>query len=375
MDHSTLTMPPDMESPCTCHGLVRECQTSCEPRQRALISWMAICHKHELRPAELIASFAQDVPRTALEKRRRTRKFFWSRVGLLANELTEHPSFPTALEKFPGLLPNTIELAIRLESEKGTLPQFYQAWLNRDADAGFETNRQTKSFFGRLIPLFLLTLTIVSIAVLIGIRNVPVFQDIAEEFDFEFDERFEIVLFWLLDGSSVILGLMLFSLPLIVLALPGYFRRWNPFIWRQPIAPSWAANRKALAMICEHGKTVPADALKYFRRLQRVLTSDANSASDAQSDLELDWMQLASRGIISRPEAQVLQTAKSPLAQAWLIQKMLDRQFQQQFDRRAIWNRTWETLVQLVLVAIVALLAFMVFWFLIQVMATCSDWM
>ncbi len=368
------TLPPVTESQFPNQELVRECQSCCEPRQRALISLMAICHKHDLRPAEFIASLAQDVPRTPFEKRRRTRKFFWSRVGLLADELSDPTSFLTGLDQFPGLLPNTVELAMRLESDNGSLPLFYQAWLNRPADFGFDTNRESKPIVSRLIVLFLLTLTIVSIAVFIGIRNVPVFQEIADEFGFEFDDRFEIIFAPLLHTTSVIMLLMLFSLPLILVVLPRYFRRWNPFVWRQPFVPKRVANRKALAMICEHGKTVPADALKNFQRLQGVLKPGSSSGSDVKSEMELDWMRLASQGIISRKEALVLHTAKSPAAQAWLIQKMLESQFQQHVDRQAFWNRTWETFVKLVLGSIVILLAFMVIWFLIQVMVECGNW-
>ena len=47
--------------------LVQDFQQSCAPRQRMLLSLLAICNKYDLNPALLVASFANDLPRRDVE--------------------------------------------------------------------------------------------------------------------------------------------------------------------------------------------------------------------------------------------------------------------------------------------------------------------
>ncbi len=353
--------------------LVRAFQETCAPRQRALLSLLAICKKHDLDPAQMVASLSQDLPRTFLESGRKTRNFYWSRVQDFSEELKQFPAIPDGLEKFPDLLPNTVELALRLAREQGTLDELNDAWLNRPPDYVFDAT-QNESFVARMFPLFLKAFIILFFASFLMIFIVPEFMAMLEEFDVAVPPIFQLTV----TTVGVIIRYVFVPVLIFLIAIPccipswrRYFKRWNPFVWQQPILPSTVSTRRGLALIAAHGRSTSTDTLTGFPILKRVW--DRSSAeTKAVGDRHLDWQRLASQKIISGKEAHALEMADSGAVQAWLLQKSAIMRNHRIESRGLFFTRAVVTTVNVILGTLVLLLALSVISALISIMSHLS---
>lgn len=353
------------------HQLVGEIQQTCAPRQRALLSLLAICDKHQLAPAPLIASFADDLPRTPLESRRKTRKFYWSRVHDFAEELQHAQAIPAALEKFPGLLPRMVEIALRLEREGGTLDEFTDAWLSRPPDYICDASRNRTSV-NTMFTLFVKTFVIFMVAIFILINIFPKFESMMAEFAVEPPPIFNftaMICDVLLRAWLFPVLLILIAMPFCIPALSRYFKRWNPFVWRQPIWPRSVARRQVLALLTDHGKSISADALAGLCRRKRSIPLSA-SELEATNNKPFDWKQLAARGIISNKEAKALQSTNSPATQAWLLQKSAVSRVDRIESRRMMFVRAVVITMNVILGMLVLLTALSIFSMLITIMSS-----
>ena len=330
--------------------LVSGVQQACAPRQRALLSLLAICNKHHLAPASLVASFAKDLPRSPLEERRKTRKFYWSRTHEFSEELKQSPAIPDALEKFPGLLPGTVELALRLAQEAGTLDEFNEAWLNRSPDYVCDATR-TKTSVNSMFSLMLKTLFMVLVAYFIFDRVFPELEAMTEEFGVELPPVFdfaamildELAKFWFIPAVLFLIAI-LFCIP----ALSRYFKRWNPFVWQQPISPGSVSRRQILALVTAHGKSISAKALTGSWKSKRGLNHSEEKLENACDKL-MEWKPFAARRIISANEAAALKLSDSYDTQAWLLRKSSVATSERVVSRRVSFARAIVTIVNVLL--------------------------
>ena len=243
--------------------LVNEIQETCAPRQRALLSLLAISQKHKLPPKQLVASFADDLPRTPLETRRRTRKFYWSRVHDFSEELKQAQSMPDSLEKFPGLLPGAVELALRLEREAGTLDEFTDAWLNRPPDYVYEATR-SQTFVNSMFTLFFKTFVIFNLAIFIVIKVFPEFQSMMEEFGVEPPPIFDFTA-TIFDALAKLLVYSIFAIPdrdpFLHSCRVKVLQTLEPIRLAATNFASSVSTRQVLALVTAHGKSISANAL------------------------------------------------------------------------------------------------------------------
>lgn len=350
--------------------MISEVQEICAPRQRALLSLLAISHKHDLAPAQLVASFADDLPRTPLESRRKTRKFYWSRAEDFAEELNQCQAVPDALDEVPGLLPGTVELALRLEREAGTLSEFNDAWLNRSPDFVCDAVRRETSVHS-ILTLCLKTVFMLAVVLLVLIRVFPEFKAMMEEFAVEPPPIFNftamimdaLAKFWFIPVL-----LILIAIPFYIPALSRYSKRWNPFIWRQPIWPRSVRTREALAFATAHGKSISAKAIRRLRKQKRP-RNRGGADTELTTDKPFKWLQLASQRIISRNEAEALQLAGSRDTQAWLLQKSARKRNDRVESRGMFLTHAVVIIVNAVLVALVLFIALSIFVTLINIMS------
>ena len=341
--------------------LVAEFQDSCAPRQRALLSLLAISQKYDLDPAPLISGLANDLPRTPLESRRRTRSFFWSRVEQMATDVeasgagNDTKSILSVLKRFPRLLPGNVELALRLENQKQRLPRLFQSWLNRPPS--YDKLQRAPLLMGALTRGLFLLFFLVTVVSFIMLKVVPELKSMLSEFaikpPFMFTLSIEVadflVRYWFVLALCLLIGMFL-----CIPAIRSYLRRWNPFIWRQPDLPSAVRTRRALAMVTEHGKEkiLPSTfvGLKQIRRDVGVDNKQGAIAGTGQ----LEWDRLSSQGKISAQDLKALKGSSSKITQAWILRKSADSRL------KSNENREW-LIAKLVLAGINILLGISVF--------------
>lgn len=350
--------------------MVREIQATCAPRQRFLISLLSICDKYELNAnkEQLLTSMSHDLPRTPLESRRRTRKFYWSRIRRFAKEFQNPVDNHEALSKFPGLLPESVELAMQIATRKRTRSIFNDAWLNRSPDFIFDLAPR-ESVIARMFPLFLKAGAISLIMTFLYLKVLPELEKMLEEFAMEQPSVFQwttqildfLLATWLLPAALLLMATLL-SLPSLV----RYFKRWNPFVWKQPMRISKVENRKALAMLTLDGDMTGLNRLKQFKKLHKTLGTPDSAACF------IDWQELAAKNLISRREARAIQTADSRPVKAWILRESAAAMGEQYDERGRLFSRSVTTVINFLLGVSVAFIAVSVFSLLIGIISNLS---
>lgn len=341
------------------HHLVKEIQGSCAPRQRAVISVVAICQKHGIAPEALLKSFAADLPRTPLEPRRRTGKFYWSRVEQLAETCSAHPSIQAAISASPGILPDAVAYAMLQEQQFGNSSEFNQAWLNRTQDVAFDSDPQ-ESVIARVFPLIAKTLIIFGLALFILLWIFPEFMEMTEEFGITPPA----ILSFTSNVVETFLNLLwvpalalLLAIPLSFPSVRKFFRLWNPFNWRQPIIPQPIINRRALALTLQYGQTNLGRSSNQFRKLARSLETPASDEASSARQSEIDWQRLVSQSVLSKTEGDAMQQTDSDESRAWILQRTATYHHRRIESRGAFVSRAIIYAIQIILAGIVILFA------------------
>ena len=361
--------------------LVEQMQKLTVPRQRALISMIAICEKHDLPADEILASFSNDLPRTPLEDRRRTRKFFWSRVQNLADESLADDSNST-FEKAAGhvgLLPDFANVAMRIQRENGTQGKFNEAWLRRSPDY-LHDQSQSKSLFAQIVMLSLKVAFVLFVITFVMIRIIPELKEMMEEFGIEALVVFEMTIAFfdsLVKVWFVPFFLLLFLIPLFCMSAVRYLRRWNPFTWLRRERSRANKNRELLALQLIHGRDLNFDQslenqFDYqFAEGQPVYnqTESQPKPENLTGAREIDWKKVQSNWKISKREVRLLATAGSSDVQGWLLSRSAVRRGRQDRSRSEFYTRFAVTTVNIIIGIFVFALAVTIISTLISVMA------
>ncbi len=349
------------------HQLVRELEEICQPRQRALLGLLAACQKHAVDPSPILASFAQDLPRTPFESRRRTRKFYWSRIEDLAEQFPNDSAPTEALVGIPGLLPEAVDLALQMEREHETLGDFNRAWLDRPKFVG--TRESRRSFIASVFPLILKFGIILWLTTFIMIWIVPELMHISEDFESERPVIFDVAVricdqvakLWVVPCLLVLL-----AIPLCLPGIQRYFRRWNPFTWQQPVFPMPVKTKQALTLVLHYRKHISAASLSGFEKLKYAL---GFGDQDAENSLPqpINWQELGSQKILSRREVKALEISNSAEVRAWLLRKSSILHNHQIKTRDTIVSRVALAFIHIVLFVWVGLMTLMIFSALISI--------
>lgn len=348
--------------------LVREIQQVAEPRQRALISLIAICDRHDIPPGELLTSFSNDLPRTPLENRRATRKFYWSKVRDLAEQIDDAPNGFMAASSFPKLLPEYANIAMEYQRKHGTQDELTQAWLNRSPDCWFDYVTP-KSLFAMGFQTFLKLSFTAMVVTYVLINVIPQLREMIDEFGLTPSITFMVTIeifdlavkFWFLPVL-----ILLFAGPLLLTALVGYLKRWNPFIWQKLNKAKGAESRRLLALrLAHHDLANPAHGFgqPFNYQFDDVPTEQQ---IEPKGEEEIDWNQVRSFWSISKQETRWLQETDSADVQSWLLGRQIVQRNLAGQTRGKIQTGFFVTFVNVLVAIVVVLLAVSIFKILID---------
>ena len=351
--------------------LVEQMQKLTVPRQRALISMLAICDKHDLQPDEILSSFSNDLPRTPLEDRRRTRRFYWSRVQDLADETKQdHSNSSSTFEKAAGhlgLLPDFANIAMRIQNENETQDEFNHAWLNRAPDY-LHDQSQPRSLFVQAFTVALKLVFVLWVITYVMIRIVPELKGMAEEFEMERQMMLEVSItlfatlakFWFLPALILIL-----LVPFFFNATAHYLKRWNPFTWQSRERSVDNKRRELLALQLSHQRVWNFDQSMenqfdyQFDEEQPVYNRRGSEpkTENLTNEEEIDWKQVQSNWKISSAEVRLLTTAGSSDVQGWLLSRSVEHRGRRERKRSEFWTQLLVTSVNVIIVIFVLLIA------------------
>jgi len=340
---------------------VNELFQSCAPRQRALLSVLAIADRYSLDPAPIVVGLATE-----------STSSYGFKAKQLAEKLTEGVEPDVALDDLPGLLPPTGVLALKIAREKGTLRAFYSAVLDRTQTIGFPVSSDDDNDFSKLSRLAAKALTIAFFLGFIMLKIIPEFQKMLQEFAVETPILLKLLMSTcdrLVTYWFVFALILIALLPLGFPAIRRYFRHWNPFTWRQPELSPTTTRRRSLAMAAQSGSSLSA-SIKWilecvplkrtFKRLEKAQEKIKNG--------DENWESLAAAKIISKREAKALTISGTPQTQAWLLRWSASNRQNRQTTRSAAGTRLFVTVVNIGLGLLVVLAAVGIFTTLIAIM-------
>ena len=360
-----MVVPNQTHSDNSTDELVEELQALCAPRQRALLSFIAISKKHGLDVESVLGCLSSDLSRTPLESRRNTRYFYWSRVLDFATRLKKSSSQAQALaESHPPMLPQVVDLSLRVEEESGRLEQFENAWLQRSA---LPSPHYKETGIARLFPFMIKIWFVFGITLKFLGQVVRQFKEMLEEFELESNLAMSI----LIQVAEIIDRLWPLAL-LIALLIPLCFLPWvfgklwffgrgmNPFIWQQPFLPASLEKRKALSFLRRLKGPLFGTLFRGLFRLQRLLRIDYGFQEEIPFDNLLDQTFPQTAKQFSSNEA-----AKE--TQAWVLSRSANSVGSKQQSRSEFWLNTFIFVMNLFLAAIVLLASVTVFSVLVAV--------
>ncbi len=281
------------------------------PYQRALLRMLAVCERDNIAPAPLVLSLAIELPAK-----------YRDRVERLAEQLKQGVDVVDALDEIP-VLPPSVELALRLANQNGTLPALNAALLARYSEIGMYRTSREESNWSKCMRLAGLVFVMTCLLAYLMINVVPESKSMLEEFGVELPSTLQLLIticdyavkFW-----------FLWLLPLIILlpfcfgAFRRYLRRWNPLIWRQHVDSPSVSRRRSLALFTQSGLSAKSGiemilGIQPLRRLFKGL----NQANDRIEKGQGKWESLAAEKIISKRDAEALALSTNADTQAWLL--------------------------------------------------------
>ena len=343
---------------------VKEFQLGSAPRQRALLSMLAISEEYGIDKSLLVSSLAQDQPKIFFESRRKTGRNFRQKLLRLAEafekdgEDTDKP-----IQAIPKLLPIAMLLGRKLERDQGNLSSLNQAWLDRHSET-FQTDRPEDLLASRIMRLAARSLVVLFFASTIMIRVFPEFSAMLSEFGIEEPPVFQM-------ANTFVNGFMKlwFFVPLLIMCMAPFFfptfvhylRRWNPFVWRQPNFSSSTRRRRILALISQSGTSVYSGVKSLMGfKAAKLSYKKLQKTKDRMDEGVNEWTSLASQKFISKQDARALALTASPETHAWILRRVATNNEHLRSRRSLYLVRLLVIVVNFILGALIILLTFSV---------------
>lgn len=316
--------------------------------QQTLIRLLALSHEHNVSPAILIDSLAQQCRFT---HRRRLRK--------LAQRISSGTSVPDSLEQTPGVVRDDVVLSLQIARQTGTLRETYAA-LSRSSDASEKARLvpNHRRFTGTYLIASLIVIALVISFLCVFI--LPTIRQIYEEFGMVLPESMKSVIrttrnfmnYWYVGAIAVVV--------IAWCATSPWIRRW----WRQTVLAGFLRSNstlhspsilRCLAVTTRSGRPVVAtlSALgKYHfdgRTRQQLLL--ARNEIEQGEDV---WESLTQSRLLSRRESSGLARLDDAEIRSWAMVRLADQRDEARAARRHWIIETLHPLAVLLLGAVVA---------------------
>ena len=329
------------------------------PHQLALLRMLAVSEIYGLDPIPLISSMAEELPTV-----------YRNRLKLFEEQLLLGGDVVDAIGEVPRLVPPSVELAIRLARENGTLSELYNAVLQKHFGTGGNDNES--GVWAKLIHLAALVFAVIVVLSFIMISIVPEFRSMLEEFEIESPSALELLIvvadtavkFWFV-GALFLLALI----PFAIVGFRRYLRSWNRYVWRQNTIKPTTVRKRSLALVLQAGLSIPAGikVIKQNKNWRRI-TGKLGKAQDRINNGHEAWDSLAIANVITRRDVESMKLSASGETQAWLLRWSANTKQARQRARSGFLVRVLMAMVYITVGLIVVLAASAVFLTLITIM-------
>jgi type II secretory pathway component PulF len=326
--------------------------TTTAAQRRSLLRLIIVATEEKVPLDELIEAWAAD--ETGLQQQRLYR---------LADRLNSGVALPDAVEEVRGVLGDEEMLAIRFGAQSGTLAASLRDMLARtDDDRAAGAARWRKGF----IYLWLLSAVAFVIVTFIQVKIVPALIQIFNEFDLSIPASLQ----WSIDFAAFVASYWyLFALAAIALfwlifaSWPGRRLRRRILGTLQPLRELRIADvLQKLSVATQAGRPI-SGALSTLARyhFDPVLRNELLFVRNEMEHGADVWQSMASRGLLTRPEVQVLETSERLGNRPWALHQLALVKRRHTERRFARWSQLVLPVIVLLMGAFVLLQAFGIF--------------
>jgi type II secretory pathway component PulF len=310
-----------------------------EPTERAVLRVLAIAHRHQISPVELLENLAKDL-------RNRNQR---SKVKQLASAIRSGVQISEAIGQVPGVIQPTTCLALRLSNNdvfqkkgsRGQLAQTFRQLLDGDELSGEDyANRSLGTSF---LGTFTRTMFCLFLISFLMIFVMPTFEKMFVEFGLRLPAPTQwlfVISSWLADYGALIFMIFFWIYVIQKIFKTPRFRAilsergGRLLAWRKVVMPDVARLHTLLAIAMESNaieRGIATLSVEYPKRSIRSKLARANQKIGLGASV---WSALREHGLLSARETKSLASASSPETQVWLLRwSARERQ-----DRKARWS-------------------------------------
>lgn len=287
--------------------------------QQALVRMLAVASEHQLNAANLLedlevemhSSTARDIPEVVDELRRG-----------VSNE--------AALAQVPGVVPEPVVLAVAAARAQGLQKPLNQALLNGPAIRRSQNDHaQDTSIVSKLTGLFWRFVFTLNILTFVMLFIVPQFKDMYDEFGIELPVSMGFLIFicnvftywwFLFVFFAMAIGVTLFFMRPHLFR--GYFTRWIPSRWQQPVLTKSARKDRSLAWVVQSSDDSKEAAVRFVSNSGIGVSRSKRRAAAEKIEAGADVMEaLTSERVVSNRESKVVAEAASNESAGWILRK------------------------------------------------------
>lgn len=287
---------------------VAELLADSTPYQRSALGLLAISHCYDLALPPMLSRLSGEASGR-----------FSRQAMYLASQVHRGEDPLTAIQDLDRVLTSSSVLALQVARDNGSLSDLYRSVLRRppEPDSDADTNKDLDSRFSSLMMRGFFVMSVVTFTAL---NIFPEFQRMFEEFGLELPAvmgAFISVLDW--SAKFWFLWALLFILLGFWMA-PRYLRQWNPVAWRKKVIPRSALRRQTLAIAVQDSDASETGIARISSSLpiRRFFPKLAKASTNIGAG-QAPWESLATKGLITKREANTLASTHSGETRAWLL--------------------------------------------------------
>ena len=285
--------------------------------QQALVRILAVASEHNLNAAtlledlgdEMCSATARDIPRVVAELR--------SGVPI-----------ESALAQVPGVVPESVVMAMAVAQSQGLQKHLNQELLNAPTIRRSEIDHTTDaSIDSKLTGLFWRCVFTISVLTLMMLFVIPQFKSMFEEFGVELPWAMQLMIVFLnfVTNYWFVFALIFFAVGLYLLIwkrhlLVNYFNRWIASHWQQPMLTKSARKDRSLAWVVQAGDNSTEAAIRFASSngigvglSKRVAAAEKIEAGAGVVE------SLTNERVVSQRASKVVSKASSNEGAAWIL--------------------------------------------------------
>ena len=287
--------------------------------QQTLVRMLAVASEHNLNAANLLEDLSVEMKSATARD-----------IPLVVSDLRSGTPVESALAAVPGVVPESVVMALDVAQSQGLQKPLNQALLSIGNRRNEIDHQEDTTVVSKLIGLFQRYVFTICILTFMMLFIIPQFKDMFEEFGIDMPISMELLVelsdlftkLWFVPASFILaFGLFL------VLKRPhlfvSYFIRWIPNRWQQPVLTKSARKDRSFAWVVRANDDSIDAAIRFVSSNGIGVKTKKRIAAAKKIESGTEVLDaLTTERVISKRASDVVSKASSSESASWLLRRM-----------------------------------------------------